>query len=116
MDAKTCGSCTSGRQKIGEAAGLLVVETCKECKGLCWHIVDDDGEQLTGTEATNELDAWRKCAHQLEVVYSEAIARSGFDISVCHHCGVPVVCLPDGLAMCEACAMEENQPKEKDQC
>lgn len=32
-----------------------------------------------------------------------AIDRSGFDVSPCTVCGYPVVCLPDGLPMCETC-------------
>lgn len=35
---------------------------------------------------------------------AEAIARSGMDISPCMNCGLRVVCIPDGLPMCEACA------------
>lgn len=33
-----------------------------------------------------------------------AIERSGFDVSPCRNCGEPVVCIPDGLAMCRECA------------
>jgi hypothetical protein len=33
-----------------------------------------------------------------------AIDRSGFDLSQCMDCGTMVVCIPDGQAMCEACA------------
>ena len=35
---------------------------------------------------------------------TEAIARSGYDLSVCMDCGSPVVCIPDGMPMCEPCA------------
>lgn len=33
-----------------------------------------------------------------------AISRGGLDISPCSGCGETVVCLPDGLPYCEACA------------
>ena len=33
-----------------------------------------------------------------------AIERSGFVLSPCGICGEVVVCIPDGLAMCKACA------------
>ena len=33
-----------------------------------------------------------------------AIERSGFDVSHCMDCGEMVVCIPDGMPMCEACA------------
>jgi hypothetical protein len=35
---------------------------------------------------------------------NEAIARGGCDLSVCMDCGAPVVCIPDGMPMCEPCA------------
>ena len=35
---------------------------------------------------------------------NEAIARGGYDLSVCMDCGAPVVCIPDGLALCKPCA------------
>lgn len=40
-------------------------------------------------------------------IYMEALDRSSFDMSLCRVCGQPVVCLPDGLAVCEPCAKEE---------
>lgn len=38
------------------------------------------------------------------VLMLQAIDRGGWDISPCGGCGDPVVCLPDGLPMCESCA------------
>ena len=35
-----------------------------------------------------------------------AVDRSGFDLSNCMDCGSMVVCIPDGLPMCEDCAMK----------
>ena len=35
---------------------------------------------------------------------SAAIDRGGYDVSPCQACGEPVVCIPDGLAMCRLCA------------
>lgn len=32
-----------------------------------------------------------------------AIARSPYDISPCGRCGLPTVCLPDGLPLCKKC-------------
>lgn len=37
-----------------------------------------------------------------------AYERSGLDISLCMKCGQDVVCVPDGLPMCEACSEEES--------
>ena len=33
-----------------------------------------------------------------------AIERSGYDVSPCLICQEPVICIPDGLAMCRECA------------
>lgn len=38
------------------------------------------------------------------VALQNAVSDGGYDISVCMTCGKPVVCIPDGMAMCEACA------------
>lgn len=41
---------------------------------------------------------------------SDAIERSGLDISLCRGCGKLVVCIPDGLSnICEACAEKESK-------
>lgn len=42
----------------------------------------------------------------LEVALSivAAIDKSGFDLSHCMDCGTLVVCIPDGMPMCENCA------------
>lgn len=39
---------------------------------------------------------------------SDAIDAGGWDLSPCGCCGTAVVCLPDGLPMCEACALKES--------
>ncbi len=44
----------------------------------------------------DEIDRLRAC-----------IERSGLDVSPCMICGEPVVCVPDGVPMCEECAAKE---------
>lgn len=39
---------------------------------------------------------------------SNAIDAGGWDLSPCGGCGTAVVCLPDGLPLCEACALKES--------
>lgn len=47
---------------------------------------------------------------QTERELSDAIERSGLDISLCRGCGKLVVCIPDGLSnICEACAEKESK-------
>ena len=41
------------------------------------------------------------------IIYLDALAVSGMDISPCKECGAPVVCIPDGLPCCEPCAVKE---------
>lgn len=43
-------------------------------------------------------------AIQMAVIVLGALDRSGYDVSVCMDCGAPVVCIPDGMPMCEPCA------------
>lgn len=43
-----------------------------------------------------------------EQMLDNAIKAGGWDISPCGSCGQPVVCLPDGLPMCESCAVKES--------
>ena len=38
-----------------------------------------------------------------------AIEIAGMDISPCGKCCLPVVCIPDGLPMCQRCAEEEGR-------
>lgn len=38
----------------------------------------------------------------------DALERSGYDFSLCSKCGLPVICLPDGMPICEPCAKKGN--------
>jgi hypothetical protein len=40
-----------------------------------------------------------------------ALARSPFDVAPCRLCGLPAVCVPDGLPLCKACG--ENAANEQ---
>lgn len=40
---------------------------------------------------------------------SRAIEAGGWDMSPCGSCGTDIVCLPDGLPMCETCARKESE-------
>jgi predicted RNase H-like nuclease (RuvC/YqgF family) len=65
-------------------------------------------------QRTAERDELLAENHQLKANLAEcetewdalrfAISRGGLDISPCSGCGETVVCLPDGLPYCEACA------------
>lgn len=38
-----------------------------------------------------------------------AFDRSGLDVSACRDCGEAVICVPDGLALCEPCATKGDE-------
>lgn len=44
-----------------------------------------------------------------EVILWGAIERSGMDLSPCSICNKLVVCIPDGLPICEPCAVKESK-------
>ena len=62
---------------------------CKRCETLQGNIIDQ--EVRYQTRLTDLLD------------------RSGLDISPCHKCGVPVISIPDGLALCKRCAEKAGE-------
>jgi len=67
---------------------------------------------------SNDVKTRCKVAYQVSIVLNQmlnsaaglsdllqdAIERGGYDLSPCGSCGNPVVCIPDGLPLCEACA------------
>ena len=57
---------------------------CKRCKELRSVIVDQE------------------VGHQRRL--AELLDRSGMDISPCRRCGIAVISIPDGLALCKDCA------------
>lgn len=50
------------------------------------------------------LNQMLNSAAGLSDLLQDAIERGGYDLSPCGSCGNPVVCIPDGLPLCEACA------------
>jgi len=52
-----------------------------------------------------DLNSWAFEAAEM----IDAIERGGWDISPCGVCNLDVVCLPDGLPMCESCAKKEME-------
>lgn len=64
-----------------------------------------------------EGDAWENGFERMNyAIYSTdereselkaAIFRGGYDISPCKYCSKDVVCIPDGLPMCEPCALKQ---------
>ena len=40
---------------------------------------------------------------------AELLDRSGMDISPCRKCGIAVISIPDGLALCKDCAEKAGE-------
>ena len=54
------------------------------------------------------LNQMLNSASMLFDLLHDAIDRGGYDVSPCGSCGDPVVCIPDGLPLCESCALKES--------
>ena len=48
-------------------------------------------------------------AKSLDWRLSELLDRSGMDISPCRKCGIAVISIPDGLALCKRCAEKAGE-------
>ena len=62
---------------------------CERCKELRSVIVDQE------------------VMHQRRL--DELLNRSGMDISPCRKCGIAVISIPDGLALCKDCAEKAGE-------
>ena len=88
---------------------------------------DKSEAEVEGLQAALETDACPKChvdgywyrACKLKETEIDrlrtALERSPYDISPCGECGNPVVCLPEGLALCEHCADAADEVQESEE-
>jgi hypothetical protein len=86
----------------------LTVGTMKE-SGKDPYLMYVMGSELCDLETVNKLvdaEIQRDKSQAALTELHAAITRGGLDISCCMNCGAPVVCIPDGLPMCEACAVK----------
>jgi hypothetical protein len=72
------------RRLVGDRTVAALEVALKHCAGLSQQLLESTKEYSDGLDLL--------------------LARSGFDLSPCMHCGITVVCIPDGLPCCEACA------------
>jgi hypothetical protein len=52
------------------------------------------------SRALDEIDELRTAVQAIDA----ALVNSGCDISPCMECRIPIVCLPEGMALCRTCA------------
>lgn len=75
------------------------------------------GEWQSETGCTHPAAAHQKIADRDDLLSGVAasIDLSGLDVSPCMDCGTPIVCIPDGMPMCEKCAGKlELTPEQRD--
>jgi len=78
-----------------------------DLRDLATRYAADSAMSALMTEAADELERLRFAADYFRI-WADAVARSVFDTAPCRVCGLPVVCLPDGLPLCEPCAERDG--------
>lgn len=107
---KACPFCNSQDVEVSENDFGWRAVRCAACK--CWGPEGEDDNDNDAVALWNNRggDSSNNLAKELQA----AIDRGGWDISPCMTCGLPVVCLPDGLPSCEACARKEVEGPQYD--
>lgn len=72
------------RRKVGDRTVAALEIALKHCASLSQQLLESTANYSKGLD--------------------KLLRRSGFDLSPCRHCGITVVCIPDGLACCKPCA------------
>lgn len=85
---------------LWQRLGNLRSKTARWCEAVA-RAEQEAASLRADNERLSELAAYYR-------VYMEALDRSDFDMSLCRRCALPIVCLPDGLAMCFACLKSEE--------
>ena len=68
-----------------------------------------DDRQAEIDKLNDIIDELRDEKANMQAGFYEMIERGGLDISPCIDCGEMVVCIPDGMPMCEACAAKGGE-------
>jgi hypothetical protein len=66
----------------------------------CKYAIRNTSLGLHLAKALDEIDELRTAVQAIDA----ALTNSGCDISPCTECRIPVVCLPEGMALCRTCA------------
>jgi len=77
------------RERVGDRTVAALEIALKQCASLSQQVL----------ESTKNYS----------IAFDLLLARSGFDLSRCAHCGCAVICIPDGLAICKACEKEVSK-------
>jgi len=70
--------------------------------GSTWDLSPNDCVALRG--ALDAIAYYGQCF----MGWRELLDQSGFDASLCSACGAPIICIPDGLPMCQTCATRDE--------
>lgn len=96
-------------------SGDCTIVEISEARADCRFAVMNDGigfvyRPRVTTEESLRIIADAPITKELKKLreYKAAIDRGGWDISPCRLCNELVVCIPDGLPMCESCGTSEG--------
>lgn len=114
MCVRVEAACVADTYSVRPSAGVTVYHDRLDGGDGCdWVEFDlrtdpDEAARLVGERlaAVAEMEA-----NELDVSVEElkaAIERGGFGVSPCMSCGEAVVCIHDGMPMCESCATNEG--------
>lgn len=114
MAVRVEAACWAYAVTVRPSADVTVYHDRLDCGDGCdWVVFDlrtdpDEAARLVSERlaAVAEMEA-----NALDVSVEElkaALARGGFDVSPCMSCGEAVVCISDGMPMCESCAKNEG--------
>lgn len=108
--------------KCGAAVGLSFYDDCYWCPDCMWaeivrlrvKLQTARGSRWKCTTCGCEFpantldDGVVRCSKCVEVeMLRDALARSPYDICPCIECGLPVVCCPEGVTICNDCEAAE---------
>lgn len=104
IGSKKSSTCLLGQLYvlIGESAGAVELAFQRGYHG---------GYEDGGRESAKRIEKLKNQTIELNQkndALLAAISRGGSDISPCRVCGEPVVCLPEGLCLCDACSAKEE--------
>ena len=85
------------RVALNEGSAIKEIKRLESEKNWWKKLAIEHGDEIRGLKA--EIERLR--------AIENAYHRSDLDIEPCLHCSLPVVCLPDGMPLCEACAKTE---------
>jgi hypothetical protein len=96
--------CQNRRDALREICWMLWIESAGRLRR---YMLKASQSEEYRKEAQREWMKKLEFKEDLELL-NEAVQNAGFDVSPCTSCGCPVICIPDGLALCRDCAEKDG--------